>query len=86
MRAIARSNKSAAAFRSPPFVGAKACIMPAAMPAARKQALSANETRAQERAAALVAVAGVAHSFPLQGIGAALSTEGGGEGDGEGEC
>eukprot|EP00965_Chrysotila_dentata_P141973 4693246-Pleurochrysis_carterae.AAC.2 len=52
MRVIARSNKSAAAFRSPPFSGAKACIMPAAMAAARKKALAANETKGQERCCA----------------------------------
>eukprot|EP00965_Chrysotila_dentata_P186707 6164646-Pleurochrysis_carterae.AAC.1 len=85
MRAIARSNKSASAFRSPPFSGAKACITPAAMAAAKKKALAANETRGQERVAALVAAAGVVCSFPPQEIGAVLSTEGGGEGDGEGE-
>eukprot|EP00965_Chrysotila_dentata_P173232 5718096-Pleurochrysis_carterae.AAC.1 len=80
-----KSNKSAAAFRSPTFSGAKACITPAAIAAARKKALAANETRGQERAAALVASASVAHSLLPQGIGVAVSTVGGGEGEGEGE-
>eukprot|EP00965_Chrysotila_dentata_P117531 3883389-Pleurochrysis_carterae.AAC.2 len=85
MRVLARSSGSAAALSSPPFSEVKACIMPAAMAAARKRAFAANEMRGQERAVALAAAAGEARSPSTQGAGATASTVCcvGGEGDGE---
>eukprot|EP00965_Chrysotila_dentata_P182767 6035180-Pleurochrysis_carterae.AAC.1 len=49
VRTSVKSVASAAALRSPPFSGAKACIMPAPTAAAKKKALAARETSGQER-------------------------------------
>eukprot|EP00965_Chrysotila_dentata_P068438 2263119-Pleurochrysis_carterae.AAC.1 len=48
MRTNVRNVMSAAALRSPPYSGAKACIMPAATAAAKKKAFAASETSGQE--------------------------------------
>eukprot|EP00965_Chrysotila_dentata_P064206 2126767-Pleurochrysis_carterae.AAC.1 len=53
MRTSVKSVTNAATLRSPPLLGAKACIMPAATAAAKKKALAARETSGHERVAAL---------------------------------
>eukprot|EP00965_Chrysotila_dentata_P169577 5598213-Pleurochrysis_carterae.AAC.1 len=86
MRANAKSVMSAAALRSPPFSGAKACIMPAATAAAKKKALAASETSGQERVAALAAAVVAARSVSSLGIGVShFGTAATVGGDGEGE-